>query len=79
MGVGAQDDYDYAVEFLATTGVETPDMLWDPSFETWSTVGVRLNSQMMLLSPDLTSGTELFFGFGDDQQQQILDLLPSLA
>lgn len=77
--MGAQDNYERAVDFLASTGVETPDMLWDPSFETWSSFGVRINSQMMLMSPDLTSGTELFFGFGEEQQQQILEALPSLT
>ncbi|MDG2028026.1 MAG: hypothetical protein P8J50_13040 [Acidimicrobiales bacterium] len=44
MGVGAQDDFEYALGFLADTGVTTPDMLWDPSFVTWSTFGVRINS-----------------------------------
>jgi len=48
IGVGAQDDFEYAVEFLSSTGVETPDMLWDPSFDTWSAFGVRINSQMLL-------------------------------
>jgi hypothetical protein len=44
VGVGAQDDFEYALGFLADTGVTTPDMLWDPSFVTWSTFGVRINS-----------------------------------
>ena len=54
-------------------------MLWDPSFQTWSTFGVRINSQMKLMAPDLASGTELFFGFGDSQRQEILDALPSFG
>ncbi len=48
-------------------------MLWDPSFVTWRMFDVRANSQMMLLSPDLTAGTELLYGFDDEQQSQILD------
>lgn len=79
IGVGAQDDFEYAVEFLSSTGVETPDMLWDPSFDTWSAFGVRINSQMLLMSPDLTSGTELFFGFDEVRQQEVLDALPALG
>ncbi len=79
IGVGAQDDFDYAVEFLSSTGVETPDMLWDPSFATWSAFGVRINSQMLLMSPDLSSGTELFFGFDEARQREVLDALPSLG
>jgi hypothetical protein len=79
VGVGAQDDFDYAAEFIATTGVETPDMLWDPSFVTWSTFGVRINSQMLLMSSDLTSGTELFYGFGEADRERVLEALPSLG
>ena len=54
-------------------------MLWDPSFETWRAWGVSINSQMMLVTPDLTRRTELWFGFGENEQQEILDLLPELA
>ena len=79
VGVGAQDDFDLAVDFVTSTGVETPDMIWDPSFETWSHFGVRINSQMMLVNADLTSGTDLFYGFGDADRQRILDTLPSLG
>jgi hypothetical protein len=79
VGVGAQDDFEFAVDFVDSTGVETPDMIWDPSFETWSRFGVRINSQMMLMNADLTSGTELFYGFGESDRQRILDALPSLG
>ncbi len=54
-------------------------MIWDPSFETWSTFGVRVNSQMLIASADLTSFSELFFGFGDEEQQRVLDALPELG
>lgn len=54
-------------------------MLWDPSFVTWQTFGVRLNSQMMLMSPDLTTGTDLFYGFGFDEQQQIIEAIPTFS
>ena len=76
VGVGAQDDFDYALDFLADTGVQTPTMLWDPSFETWRSFGVRINSQMMLLSPDLSAATELLYGFDEDQRAAILEALP---
>ena len=79
MGVGAQDDFEYALEFVDSTGVDTPEMIWDPSFETWSRFGVRINSQMMLMNADLTSGTELFYGFGESDRQRVLDALPSLG
>jgi hypothetical protein len=75
VGVGAQDDFDYALDFLESTGVETPTMLWDPSRETWRSFGVSINSQMMLLTPDLSAGTELFYGFGEDDRAAILEAL----
>ena len=78
IGLGAQDDFAYAREFLDTTGVATPTMLWDPSFATWQAFGVRANSQMMVLSPDLSSGSNLIYGFNSDQQDAIVDLLDNL-
>jgi hypothetical protein len=78
IGVGAQDDFDYALDFLAATGLETPDMVWDPSFETWSTYGVRINSQMRVMAADLSTGTDLFYGFGEAEQQDVLDALSGL-
>ncbi len=53
-------------------------MLWDPSFATWQAFGVRANSQMMVLSPDLSSGSNLIYGFNSDQQDAIVDLLDNL-
>ena len=79
VGLGAQDDFAFAQRFLDETGVMTPDMLWDPSFATWQSFGISINSQMILMSGDLTTGSELFFGFGESEQQQILDALPGLA
>ena len=78
IGVGAQDDFPYAQDFIQTTGTVTPTMLWDPSFATWQAFGVRRNSEMMVASADLSMGTELFYGFGDEQQQAIIDALPEM-
>lgn len=38
--MGAQDSLDLANEFVATTGAETPLMIWDTGFDTWSYYGV---------------------------------------
>ena len=38
--MGAQDSLDQASDFLANTGVETPLMIWDAGFETWTYYGV---------------------------------------
>ncbi|MEE9416414.1 MAG: hypothetical protein V3V01_14115 [Acidimicrobiales bacterium] len=73
--MGTQDSFEAAQAFLEGTGVATPTMLWDPSFDTWRALGVTTNSQMQLITPDLSGGSELLFGFRDDQQQAILDAL----
>ena len=77
--MGAQDDFDYALDFVADTRVTTPTMLWDPSLQTWRDYGIRVNSQMILLSGDLTRGTEPMSGFNSAQQQRILDRLEQFA
>lgn len=53
-------------------------MLWDPSFATWQALGVRANSQMMLMSPDLTQGSNLIYGFDDGQRNAILELVGNI-
>lgn len=78
IGVGAQDDFAYAQDFIASTGTDSPTMLWDPSFTTWMDFGVSVNSQMMIASADLTQATDLFYGFTDERRQAILDSLPEL-
>jgi len=50
-------------------------MLWDPTFVTWSTLGVTANSQMMLVDPDLSGASELFFGFDEERQAELLAVL----
>jgi hypothetical protein len=77
--MGAQDDFVYAQNFLENTGVETPTMLWDASFETWRAFGIRINSVLVVMSADLTTGSEVFYGFGESQQQQVIAALPQLS
>ncbi len=77
--MGAQDDFVYAQNFLENTGVETPTMLWDASFETWRAFGIRINSEMVVMSADLTTGSEVFYGFGESEQQQVIASLPQLS
>jgi len=54
-------------------------MLWDPSFATWNALGVRFNSQMMVLSPDLTGGSELIYGFDETQQSAVLEFSEAIS
>lgn len=78
VGLGTQDDFAYARRFLAEGGLEGATMLWDPSFATWQTFGVTSNSQMMVLSADLSQSTDLIFGFDEAQRESILDLAAGL-
>lgn len=78
IGLGTQDDFAYARDFLADTGVRTPTMLWDPGRSTWPAFGVRANSQMIVMSPDLEQGSNLIYGFDQSQQEAILSLIESL-
>ena len=77
--MGAQDNFEFALRFVADTGVATPTMLWDPTFQTWNQYGIRINSSMILLSGDLTRGTDPRSGFGSSDQQWIIDNLGALA
>jgi len=79
VGLGAQDDFNYALRFADATGVRTPTMLWDPSFTTWQSFGVQANSQMMIMSPDLQTGSNLIYGFSGEQQTSILDFATTLG
>ena len=74
IGLGAQDSFTYAQEFLEAGRLETPTMLWDPSFTTWQLFGVQANSQMMVVSADLEQGSNLIYGFDDGQREAILEL-----
>jgi hypothetical protein len=79
IGLGAQNNFADAQNFLGDIGVESLTMLWDPTFTTWQSFGTRINSEMVLMSSDLNAGTALFYGFGENERQQILDALPQLT
>jgi len=78
IGLGAQDDFAYAQDFIDSGRLETPAMLWDASFATWQAFGVQANSQMMVISPDLEQRSSLIYGFDEGQQEAILELVASL-
>ena len=78
IGLGSQDDFAYARDFLNDTGVETPTMLWDAGRSTWQAFGVRANSQMIVMAPDLDQGSNLIYGFDQSQRDAILTLVDSL-
>lgn len=76
--MGTQDDFPFAQRFLELGEFEETRLLWDPSFNTWSAFGVQANSQFVLLAPDLSTGSDLVYGFNDDVQAQIVELLEGL-
>jgi len=78
IGLGTQDDFPFAREFRESGGLEHVTLLWDPSFATWQALGVQANSQMMVVTPDLSQGSSLIFGFTEDQQQTVLDFVADL-
>ena len=51
IGVGAQDDLEYAKRFLDATGVSFT-MLWSDSFDSWRHYGVQRNSDFWLIDPE---------------------------
>jgi len=75
IGLGAQDNFGAAQEFVAAGPLDGVDMLWDPSFSTWQAFGVRINSQMMLIDGELEGASDLFYGFGSNEQTQIIEAL----
>ena len=78
IGLGTQDSFSLATDFRDSGNLETPVMLWDPSFATWQALGVQANSQMMVISPDLTQGSNLIYGFDDSQRASILELVGNI-
>lgn len=56
VGIGTQDSLGEAEDFVATHGVETPQMLWDPGFESWQSLGITGQPTWVLVSP---TGEEL--------------------
>lgn len=75
MGVGAQNNFAQAQDFLQSTGVGGSDseltMLWEQSGNIWNMNNVRVNSAMQLLSFDATQQSSLIF-FNDDGRDVVL-------
>lgn len=49
VGIGTQDDEQYARDFIADTGVSTPRMLWDASYESWRAMGITVQPTWILI------------------------------
>jgi thiol-disulfide isomerase/thioredoxin len=51
VGIGTQDDLALAEDFVSTYGVRTPQMLWDPGFDSWAALEITGQPTWVLLSP----------------------------
>lgn len=51
VGIGTQDDLALAEDFVSTYGVSTPQMLWDPGFDSWQALEITGQPTWVLLSP----------------------------
>lgn len=76
MGVGAQDDFGEAQDFLGDTGVGGADsavtMLSEGSGNIWGLNNVRINSAMQLFSHDLSQQSGIIF-FNNSGRAVVLD------
>lgn len=72
VGIGTQDDLDYARGFLEDTGVRTPLMLWDESFESWRAIGITAQPTWILVRGD---GSFIDGWIGTLPEERILELL----
>ena len=70
IGLGAQDDLSQAKDFVARYDVSFR-MLWDPTFQTWQTLGVPGQPAALLVAAD---GTPIQSWLGPFDQREVLDL-----
>ncbi len=52
IGLGAQDDGPYAVDFVESRTTYSFPMYWDETFDSWLAFGVSSQPAAVLLSPD---------------------------
>lgn len=52
VGVGTQDSFGQAEDFVAKHDLTTPTMVWDESFKSWTIMGISSMPTWILLGPD---------------------------
>ncbi len=52
VGVGTQDSFGQAEDFVAKHDLTTPTMVWDESFESWTTMGITSMPTWILIGAD---------------------------
>ena len=71
VGIGAQDDLEYAERFVAQTGT-TFTMLWDPTLNSWNHYGIRRNSDFQVLDRSGDRLGDRFNGLEIDRIDKLL-------
>lgn len=69
VGLGTQDSYEEATDFVAAYGTESFTMLWDPGFTSWSQLGIRGQPGAILFDAE---GTGRFQWFGSFDLEEVL-------
>lgn len=76
IGVGAQNDLEYALDFMKLYDGEAPfDMLWDPTFDSWRELRINGQPQGRLLT---AAGEIIASWAGAMPEQSILDAVAAL-
>lgn len=71
VGLGAQDSYDEAIDFVEKYGTKSFRMLYDPSFESWSQLGVR-GQPIAILFDSQGRGNTIWYGpFNESEVLQL--------
>ncbi len=72
VGIGTQNDAGQAREFVETTGLTTPIMLWDKSGISWRAMGIRSQPTVVLVDAD---GQHIDTWIGGLPEEEILRLV----
>ncbi len=75
IGLGAQDTYDEAIDFVEKYGTKSFRMLYDESFESWSQLGIRGQPIAILFD---TNGRGNTIWYGPFNETEVLDLAATL-
>ena len=75
VGLGAQDTYQEALDFVENYGTKSFRMLYDASGESWSQLGIR-GQPIAILFDTAGRGTTIWYGPFDEDE--VLDLASAL-
>ena len=73
VGLGAQDDFAYAQDFVEKTGIASFRMVWDSSFASWRHYGITINSETWLIDTNGNRMGKKMFGL--DNKDAILSAI----